>query len=611
MQNRRNKMKRAGMVWVLAALCGLLGGGPAQAAEFPEEPAEDYPGRAQVIISGTKTEHTLASVPVLAEVVTREQMERQQVKTVQEALRYLAGVKINRTSSGWGDKGKVQMLGMDEKHTLILVDGQRFVGGHGDAVDLQSIPVALVERIEVVKGPASALYGSDALGGVVNIITRSDLPGATFSASPAFGSRGSQAHEVSGGARWGQLDGLLSYTHREADGVEKATDRYREDLFHGSFGYRFSPAAHLSVKPFYSEHGMSDKSRRQERAGVNALWDWAPDEVSKLSLRGSFFDYRHETGDQATSWDTDTYEGELTYSRPVFGRHLLTGGYQFLHEEIDDQGKAYAANQDLHSIYVQDEIDLHPWILVFGARVDHHDRWDTEVNPRFSMLYHASDKLRLRASVGTAFKGPSLVKLYGDGWRMGPRTVHANPDLEPEKSLGYQLGAEYQMAGGYLVKLALFRNEIDDLVASRIVGRDLYWENIDEAVTQGIEASLAGPLWRDATANLAYTFLDTENKATGRELTHRARHKVGIELNQHLPRIGLNINLAAEYYGRRYDSDYRKLGGYSVVNLALTQSIGKHLQLFGRIDNLLDKKAVQDEYDLDGLRLLCGLKVGF
>jgi outer membrane receptor for ferrienterochelin and colicins len=449
----------------------------------------------KVIVSATKTEHTLGDVPVDAEVVTREELEQRQVQTVQEALEYLTGVQIKETSGSWGDKGKVQIQGLDERHTLILVDGQRFLGGHGDAADLQSIPLDMVERIEVVKGPASALYGSDALGGVVNIITRNAPNKYSLALSPSFGSRATQIHEATAGVAAGSFGGLLGYTYRESNGVNKETDEFNEHLFQGSLGYAFTPDSKLTVKPFFSEHFMEYESRRQKRGGVNTLWDWAPDEVSNLRLRGSYFNYQHTTGDRSSDWETDSYEGEITYSRMVFDRHMLTAGYQFFKEEITDHGKDYEADQDLHSVYLQDEIDIQPLVVVLGTRVDCHDRWGTEVNPKVSLLYNATGNLKIRGSVGTAFKGPSLVKLYGDEWRMGPYVVHANPDLDPEKSIGYQLSIETAFSERLLAKLALFRNDIEDLIDSYTVrsGRppfDMYWRNIDEAMTQGVELSL-------------------------------------------------------------------------------------------------------------------------
>ncbi|MFO7569317.1 MAG: TonB-dependent receptor plug domain-containing protein, partial [Smithellaceae bacterium] len=255
----------------------------------------------QVVISATRTEHTLGDVPVAAEVITKEEIEQKQIKTIADALKLLPGVEINQTSGSWGDKGKIQMQGLDAKHTLILVDGQRWIGGHGDATDMQSIPIEMVERIEVLKGPSSALYGSEAIGGVVNIITKQAQKEYSLSASSAIGSRATQIHEITGGIKKGGFGGLLSYTYRESDGVDKETDHYLEHLITGALGYDVTPNLKVKVRPFYSEHKMDTDERTQERIGVNTSVEWAPDSLSKLTLGGSFFDYRHYTGDESSS----------------------------------------------------------------------------------------------------------------------------------------------------------------------------------------------------------------------------------------------------------------------------------------------------------------------
>ena len=572
----------------------------------------------QVIVTATKTEHTLGDVPVAAEVITKEEIKAKNIKTVQDALKYLAGVKINKNSSHWGDKGKVQFQGLDEKHTLILVDGQRILGGHKSAVDLQQISIEMVERIEVVKGPASSLYGSDAIGGVINIITKSAPEEPFVSASTSFGSRGTQTHEVSCGAKKDKLGSFLNYTYRESEGVSKKTDQYWENIFQTSFEYEFTPESKLTLKPYYSEHRMKYEGRKQQRLSLNSIWEWAPDELSKLNLRGSWFNYKHWTADKSSNWHTDSYETEINYSRLIMDIHTLTGGYHYNREDVDDKGKAYKADQTLHSFFVQDEIDFEPFTLVLGTRIDEHDKWGTEVNPKASLLYKATEDFKLRASFGTAFRGPSLSKLYADGWRMGPYLVHANPDLKPEESIGYQAGAEYIFSEKLLGKLSFFRNEVEDLISYRIVkaGRppwDLYWKNIDEARTQGVELSLASQIIDNLTARLGYTFLDTEDKNTKKELIERPEHKLTLEFDWIIPEIDLNVNLSGEYIGRRYAdaANTDRLGGYTIFNLALTKDIGENASVFARVDNIFGKKNISDEYDIDGTEFLGGVKIKF
>jgi len=590
----------------------------------------------KTVVTATKTEHTLGDVPVAAEVITKEEIKAKSIKTVQDALRYLSGIRIIKSCGTWGDKGKVQIQGLDARHTLILVDGQRILGGHAAAIDLQQISIEMIERIELVKGPASALYGSDAIGGVINIITKSAPKKPTFSASTAFGSRKTEVHEASGGFNKDKFGAFLNFTYRESDGVKdeyisngrsptKESDHYDEYIFQGSFQYDFTSQSKLSFKPYYSKHktkeGVSEtemQDRTQERSGLNVIWEWKPDQLSTLNLRGSMFNYKHYTDDKSSDWETDSDEAEINYSRLIMERHTITGGYHYHKAEVDDKGKEYSADQTINSFFMQDEIDLGSLTLVLGARIDDHDLWDTEINPKASVLYRVTEDFKLRGSVGRAFRGPTLVKLYADKWRMGPWLVHANPDLEPEKSVGYQLGAEYIFLENHLGKLSFFRNEVKDLINSRTVRRgrppwDLYWENIAEVTTQGIEVALISQLMDNLTGKFGYTYLDTEDEKTGKELTNRPKHKLDLELNWRIPEFGLNLNLSGQYVGRRYEDKENtiKLGGYTVLDFALTKDITKYGEIFVRVDNIFGKKDIEDEYDIDGAEFLCGMKITF
>ncbi len=568
----------------------------------------------QIVVSATKTEHTLGDVPLEVEVVTREEMEQRQIQTVQDAMKYVSGVKVNKTSSSWGNKGNIEIQGMADDYTLVLVDGQRYLGGHGGGIDIQSISTAMVERIEIIKGPASSLYGSDAMGGVVNIITKKAGKKPFASLSSSFGSRDSRTTEATGGITVDKFSGLVGYTYRQSDGVKKETDQFSEHVFNGNFGYAFTADSKLTVRPYYAEQTMDYEKRFQDRAGLNANWEWEPDKLSKFNLRGSVFNYDHYTQDKRSNWDEDTHEGEATYSRLLFDRHLLTAGYQYYRDEVDDKGKKYNASQLLHSLYLQDEINFSPLVIVLGARLDHHDLWGSEVNPKLNLMYEITKKLKIRGSVARAFKGPDMVRLYAD-WKMGSMSIHANPDLKPEKSIGYQLGMEYAFLDNYIGKVSFFRNEIDNLSSYKLVRvgaiRHMYWINVGEAVVQGAEFSVKGQLTKTLSARIGYTRLDTKDKATGLDLTYRATDKASLELNQQFPSLGMNVNIAGEYIGERYNSAYQKLGGYAVCDVALTKDINKYLQVFARADNLFGKKDIEDEYDLDGERFLAGIKINF
>lgn len=597
----------------------------------------------QVIVTATRTEHRLGDVPVAASVITREEIEAKNIKTVQDALIYLTGVRMLRTPGSWGAEGLVQIQGLHSRHTLILVDGQRVFGGSTDRVDVNQISIAMVERIEVVRGPGSALHGSGAMGGVINIITRPAPEELTASISTAFGSRATQVHEVVAGFRggeWGQWGATFNLTYRGTEGVRgeftdvdwrgrviHGSDESMIRIFQGSLEHEFSPESKLTLSPLHSEQITQDTvrapatetlDRTQVRQGLNAAWEWQPDELSVLNVRGSWFDYERRA-DSITHSDEDliSREAEVTYSR-LLGRHALTAGYHYQYHTIERHGGwvVFDAYQTTHSFLLQNEIDLDPLTLVLGARLDYHDAWGAEVNPQASLLYRVTEALRLRASAGTAFKGPRLMHLYSDWWHGAMFFAHANPDLKPEESIGYQLGVEYQFSPRMLGKLSLFRNEIENMVVHRLDRTvrpwSLFWENVAEATTQGVELSLAGQLMNHLTARFGYTLLSTEDEATGLELTGRPRNMLTLELNQEIPVLNLNLNLAGRHTGRRYRdrANTVRRPGYTVFDLALTYDFREH-EVFARVDNVLGEEEIGDEVGLDGTEFLVGLRMNF
>ncbi|UZJ36963.1 MULTISPECIES: TonB-dependent receptor plug domain-containing protein [unclassified Prosthecochloris] len=569
----------------------------------------------KIVVSATKTPHTLGDVPVAAEVITREELLEKNVRTVQEALEKTTGLTIEANSGSYGDKGHVSIHGLEFRHTLVLIDGQRILGGHQNAIDIQQISIEMIERIEILKGPASALYGSDAVGGVINIITRGTPDSPEFSGSLGMGSRGTTIGTVSAGTGTGKLGGRFNYTYRESDGVDKEFDPYYEHILQGTLSYDLSETMDIDLKPYYSYSEMSKQDRFQERYGLNALFKWEPDDVSTARIRGSLFDYHHWTDDRATDYVLDDYELEVGYSRVLFDKHLVSAGYEFWQEEREDESKSLFVDQNLHSFYLQDEIDLSPVVIVLGGRLDAHEKWGEEINPKASVMYKASDALTFRASVGTAFKAPSLLKLYGD-WMMGPYLVHANPDLEPEKSLGYQAGAEYAFSKDVTGKVSLFRNELEDLIDTRIVRMgpppwDMYYENVDEAMTQGVEVNLDARLNDNISARAGYTLLDTENKLTGKELVHRPDHKFFAGVDFRIPVADLRMHIESAYTGERWDDEDNtiRLDDFWIWSASIAKEFGEYTEVFVKVDNIFDEKDIDDEYDIDGVEFLAGVRV--
>ncbi|AZO95938.1 TonB-dependent receptor [Halocella sp. SP3-1] len=564
-----------------------------------------------VVTTSTKTEKKISEVPLIVEVITAEELKESNAKTVMEALNFINGVKAIQDSGSWGNNG-VQLRGMGSKYTLVLVDGQRFRGGH-NCVDLSTISIDMVQQIEIVKGPFSSLYGSDAMGGVINIITKKTPKKNYANLSAEAGSNNTRNTNLSGGFNKNEIGGNFSFTRQSSDGIKKE-DRYNKDILNASFALDFTPQAKFEFSPYYSrlEHEYDD--RVQERHGLNMKWKFEPDVFSNFYIRSSLLNYKHWTTDEGTNYKEDSTELELGYNRLLGTRHLFTIGGEYSLEERDDKGKDYEESQNIKSIFIQDEMDFTLLQVVLGTRIDSHELWGTEVCPNLGASYQINELMRVRGSVGKAFKAPTLVNLYADEWRMGPYLVHANADLEPEESLGYQLGLDYDFTKNATLSTTLFRNDVDNLVSSRIERNgypyDMYWENVEEALIQGAEINCRIRLNENVSGTLGYTFLDTENKETGKELTDRSRDSLSFKFDWKTP-YELDVQFSSIYKGESYsdDENENKVKDYSLLNVAFNKRISDNYEMYFNVDNLLDIDDIDNEPEIDGIEYYLGMVV--
>lgn len=575
----------------------------------------------EIIITATKTEHILGDIPVSANVITREEMELANIETASQAVKYLPGVYA-QGGFGWV-KEAAKLQGLDPQYTLLLLDGQKLRGAPKYSADLSQYPAEMIERVEVVKGPASSLYGSDAISGVINIVTRTAPEKPTGSASVSLGTFNTKIYKLSQGATLAKFGYFLSYTHRESDGLVESLDKFNDDSYQASVGYEFSPDLKLVLKPSYLEREQTDPMvPEQQRYSLNGLGEWRINEISKLKMRASWFKHHRimlRGGVEEKDIDHKLYEAELNYNILV-RKNFLTLGYYYCkeyhtHFKFDPDQESGTKSQLTNSFFIQDEIEFLPFSLVMGTRIDHHDKWGTIVNPSAGFLYRLPKNLRLRGLVGRAFKEPPMCHLYTVDLFQANRWIRANPDLEPEKSWGYQIGAEYEMGKDFSTKVSGFRNDIRNMIEQYYTGKDslgpdftpypIYsYKNITEVYTQGIEFMLQRQFSDWLSGRLGYTWLESKDKETDEELLYNPEHKLNLEFVIKIDRYNLRINLRGEYIGKRWgyyiepglcpamagEPEPEELESYSLVHIKVNKNITPYAQVFLSVNNIFDEK---------------------
>ena len=546
----------------------------------------------KMLVTATETEG-LSEASAFTTVITKEQIEAANLDNISDALRLAPNVWQKRNYSP-----KIH-----GQPALVLIDGQMVTTGgcpgRGRVAELDEFSVDQIERIEIITGGQAVLYGEDAMGGVINIITKSPTKKPTFSASSSIASHDTEAYKVSHGYKPGKFGYLFNYSHMETDGIVEKNDKRRTDELWANLTYEFSPTNKLTFTPkFHKKTKLPEGSDKTvyRRHMLNGKWDYKIDDVSALNVMGAYQNRWYFSTRSNNRIRKEFTEAKVTYNRLLFGSNLITTSYQFWNERAYD-------DIDCHGLVIHDEISLDPFIVTLGLRVDNHSRYDEYYSPSAGLLYKITDDLKLRGSVGKGIRYNSYAAgYYSDEWSYSKgKWYHRPPGLDPECLTSYELGGEYRILDNLLATISLFRDDVEDKVQTvdtgTIITRDgttaPLWErkNIGEARTEGVDVVISSDITKNIFASVGYTFLDTENKDTGKELTYNPEHKLNFILNWNIPDYGLKAHWRTEYVGEKWqDSDNtKKLSDYWVSNVSLAKGITKHGKLTFSVDNLFDK----------------------
>jgi vitamin B12 transporter len=584
---------------------------------------------AHIVVSASRLAADRERVGSSVTVITRADIERRRPATVADLLAAVPGVEVSR-SGGPGGNVSVYLRGGAGSHTLVLVDGVRVNSTGSGAFDWADLTPDGVERIEVVRGPQSALYGSEALAGVISIISRHGTPGEpeATAGGEAGGNGWRRGRAAVAGGR-GAWDWRVTASHQETDGVSRAApahpgdeeDRWRNTTAVATAGRTLGAggSARLAVRAVDATTGLDafdfflgpldDPNFAQDRAAVygSLTLDKRLSPRWRQRVRLGVADEEVTTRDpdpepafHASRFAGTTSGAELQSDLTLGGGHTLALGYAFERRE-GEQEAAFAAEADLHSLLLEDRFEWRDHLAVTaGLRHDDHSVFGGETTWRGTAAWTAGP-LRLHGSVGTAFKAPTFVDLY--------YPFYGNPSLAPETSESADLGLEVTAAAGRLTAdLTAFASRVDDLITFDTA--TFLAANIARAEIRGVEASAAWAAGERWGARASYTLTDSEDAATGRLLPRRPRHRAVLAADwAPLPRLRASATLVAardrlDFDGARLD-DYERLD--ATVDHDLTVRLGAYL----RLENLLDADYAEVAgYTSQGATVVLGLRYG-
>ena len=603
----------------LAALLALAGAAQAQSEAVAQAPtavvaqAQTLPS---VTVTATLNEQDARTAPASVTVIGREELDARNATDLLDAVRGAPGITLSPRQVG--GRKTIALRGLEGKHTLTLIDGRRItasddVVGHSD-YQYGWLPMSAIERIEVIRGPMSALYGSEALGGVVNLITRKPkdrwvgsvgISGSNPTSSSEGESTGKASVYASGpvGERLTlRVNGEVAHS---APVANRADARYSDiEGRHGQSGgltatFALTPQQTLEAgwtgsneQRFYDTVSSAKKAYRStydvDRTQTHLGWEGRFD-----SWRGRVQAYRSEIDitNTATNGVSPTRPQDLTdevidgHASFKLGGHQVTVGGEWRDETLVNAGLKNGSDSATHkALFVQDELALsQSLMLTAGLRADHHQLFGSELSPRAYLVWEASPALVVKGGFGHAFKAPTLKQISPNYvGAEGPHTFMGNANVQPESSNSFEVGADWQVAPGWTLRATAFNTEVKDLITYRLLStvgtrRTYLYDNVDAARIRGLEAGMAWDISRSWSWSNDLTLLNTRDKTTGKKLADRPSSSLTSRL-EWKNASGWSARVAGEFTGSQTATDGKPLPSYALWSA----SVGKQMALDGQ-----------------------------
>ena len=606
-----------------ALVCGVMLGGAAHAQPVPPAAAPASAPTAMpaaapsaervlapVTVTATLAEHAARTAPASVTVIGREELAARQAVDLLDAVRGAPGLTLSPRQVG--GRKTLALRGLEGKHTLTLIDGRRIsasddVVGHSD-YQYGWLPMSAIERIEIIRGPMSALYGSEALGGVVNLITRrpkdrwigsaglsGSLPldndegeptgAASVFATGPLGDRftlrvnGEVAHSRPvtdpRDARYSVIEGR----HSESGGLSATAELDARQTVEAGWNGTREERTYDTVS---SSRGVYRSQYDIERAHAHIGWEGRFDAWrARLRAYRSEIDIENSASNGVSptrpqNLVDDVIDGHASFA---LGGHQITFGGEWRDETLVNAGLVGGSDSAAHkALFVQDEYSLTPTLmLTAGLRADHHELFGKEVSPRAYLVWDASPELVVKGGFGHAFKAPTLKQISPNYvGAEGPHTFAGNADIQPESSNSFEIGADWQLNTAWNLRATAFNTEVKDLITYRLlrtegVRRFYQYDNVDAARIRGLETGVTWEIDPRWTWSSDITFLKTRDKATGARLADRPSRSATTRLEWKA--AGYSARVGGEFVGRQQATTGATLPSYALWNASLGREV--------------------------------------
>ena len=548
----------------------------------------------KITVTANKFEQSINDVLASVNVIERAEIEASNVRDLPTLLSTRVGFQVN-PNGGFGQNTGVSLRGTGSGDTLILIDGVRTGSATLGQKALNNVPLNSIERIEIIKGSRAAVYGSDALAGVINIITRES---DNLSLSATFGSDSYQNYQVAGSVKSDDITTAFNAGFEKTDnfdvlqGVAPDEDGYENKNLGFKVNYTDAHYGDFKLLGQYSE-GYADYDssfspadstiERDDFKNYQLSAGWSKNytnQTHSIDLALSTDDSDNTYVDFSVGPTTSTFitkRTQIDYN----GQYLLSnelnisGGINWYNDDVSHSSQLFVEDsRDVLAVFVGAYYDADKVLANLTVRQDDDEQFGDETTYTAAAGYHLSEDATFRISQSTGFKAPTFNDLY--------YPLYGNPDLQPEKSVNRELGlsVDFDIAQ---VDIAIFRNDIEDKID---YDANFALANIDEARYEGVEFSLSQQFF-GFDSNLNFAYLSAEDEETGAELRNVAKRTFNWELAKQFGAFDASLDM--QYRSDRQGAVTR-LGSYTLWNLAGNYQVNEHIEVSLRVENLFDKE---------------------
>jgi outer membrane receptor for ferrienterochelin and colicins len=576
----------------------------------------------EVVVTATRIPRLPSSIPWNTKLITREEIEESLAVKLGDILRSTSGLSV-KANGGLNSQISARLRGSNSQQVLVLLNGNRINSPSLGMFDLGDILLTDVERIEVVKAPLSAVYGADAVGGVVNIITKGATERPELRISASCGEYETQNYSVNGsGSNY-----FFSAASLSSSGFRDNSD-YKAQDFNVRFSGKYLEAG---IKKYDAEKGSPgslDFLTPQARQSDKNLFYDLNYKVEKIGLKAalsqSLLDQKYENPAWGILSTHKTTTTNLNIQEVIdwFPSHTFVLGGEI---RSDKSESTNSGNHELSNsaVYAQDEIEIPGFAkIILGGREDMSSAYGNHFNPRVGCVFNPWKDILFKVSWGTSFKAPTIDDLYWTkttepGWPTGLITTEGNPNLKSETAQSFDVSLERRFNPQSSARLSYYLTKIKDMIRWTNISAsltDAYWRptNVSNASIQGVEFEYEREILDKLRGFMNFTYQSAKDENSDKFLDYapQTQYNAGVK---YLYKAGLTSNFVVKYVGERYAdlANTTKLPGYTVVDLSLTRDIG-HWMLRLDIENLFDESYAEtygftDVYPMPGRRYNIGV----